>query len=318
MTCQWMIKVNMNILDSPNPLSAYASFTCHKASGEIKYITLSSNISPYIPSKDYILAYSLSEIKIYNQSFEDFQTFSSKTEIQTCSLGIIEEDLIIFCGFINGVIGIINACSSQVFFLLGHKRAILFLKQIETNKLLSCSEDFSARIWDVKHKRLITILEGHKAGVLCADFNVLNNIIATGGRDSKAILWAYSQDESPLITKPIQTYLPNFCPIAFIRFHGELIITITNDNLLLIWRPLSDHFGPCIDLLWRIDIINPDCFHFDYEQHVIIFQSQSKQLQTISLLGDKSSELINFQEKILTVNCIYTSNSLAYLIGVEN
>lgn len=46
--------------------------------------------------------------------------------------------------------------------ITGHTWSVWSLKMIEANKLVSGTKDKTIRIWDIKSKKCIQILEGHK------------------------------------------------------------------------------------------------------------------------------------------------------------
>ena len=119
--------------------------------------------------------------------------------------------------------------------------------------MLSCSEDFSIRYWDIKSKRLISIFEGHHAGVLCLDYHWIDNFIVSGGRDSKIIIWKFS-NEIKNTQNPHECYKVHKNSIIMIKIYGNIFITLGDDSEIIFWQPLLIHSASCVDILSKFQV----------------------------------------------------------------
>ena len=56
-------------------------------------------------------------------------------------------------------------------------------------KILTASPDKTIKLWDASNNSCISTLKGHEKEVYWAKFNKDNTLIASGGADSRLIIW---------------------------------------------------------------------------------------------------------------------------------
>lgn len=266
--------------------------------------SLTGCLRPFVPDCEYFLMFKEKEVRVVNCEFELGQRYYCESTVSTCTFGLDDGVLITYCGLANGVINIINSDTGEVRGLLGHTRRLTDLKQIFLYKLLSCSEDFTARIWEIHTCTLLHILEGHRGGILHCDYSPFTENFITTGRDCNIIIWKFS-DSYP---ERLSTYHIPCLTLKSTFFLGDLFLTSTDDSLL-IWKPLPNH--SCIDLLKRFSISNPT-FCISPTTLTVLFHSDST---TLTLSDFSQSKSFKFTEKI---HSILPISPQAYLIILEN
>jgi len=113
----------------------------------------------------------------------------------------------------------------------GHTECVYTI-QHTARHLVSGSRDKTIRIWSLKQNRLTKILRGHKASVLCLQFDERpeEDIIVSGGSDSSVIIWKFSTGE---MIKHIENAHAE--PILNLRFDDRYIVTCSKDKSIKIW-----------------------------------------------------------------------------------
>lgn len=286
--------------------------TCDVPGGS-KLVTLSESIFPCIPETDYVLMYSLYEVTIYDINYEIIQTYSIRSKITTCTLGLVGHQILLICGLITGEIIIFTPDRPSK--VLYHKNTITFLKSIQSDKLLSASEDFTLKLWSLVSGGLISILEGHLGGVLCVDFHIIKNFIVSGGRDSRIIIWE-GLESTKKTRRPISKYKIHSSFINALKVHDEIFISSESNGIILIWKPLPNHADYCADILLRLNIYS-QYFILDHFSNLIIALQGPK---TLVIVGLETNSRNNF-ELIKETECICSYRSLIlsyYLIGFKN
>lgn len=118
----------------------------------------------------------------------------------------------------------------------GHEECVYTI-QHTGDYLVSGSRDRTIRIWDLNTERLRKggqpILRGHKASVLCLQFDPTpeNDIIVSGGSDSLVIIWKFSTGE--VIRMMADAH---FESVLNLRFDDRYIVTCSKDKTIKIWN----------------------------------------------------------------------------------
>ena len=91
---------------------------------------------------------------------------------------------------------------AQLRILEGHKRPVQVVKWAKTKKnIFSCSDDNTARYWDIASGKCTAVFEGHSDYVRCASGNPTNlDTWITGGMDGVINLWDIRSSQSPVVT----------------------------------------------------------------------------------------------------------------------
>ena len=89
---------------------------------------------------------------------------------------------------------------SELAILQSHNSRVWELLYIpSSNTLVSCSEDTTAKIWDLSSFKLLDTLTGHTGkSVWSVAYSEKHSMVATGGSDSGIKLWPISTVEDQL------------------------------------------------------------------------------------------------------------------------
>lgn len=169
-----------------------------------------------------------------------------------------------------GLIKVLDVHSNRVVkFLCGHKNSIRDLAFLtNAHYLLSCSDDFSVRLWHVPNHVQIAIfhgMEGHDRPVLCLDLHDSEQLFLSGGMDRTVKLWSISEelrvemeaakgwDTIPIMkdgveyaTRPFRTkleYKPVFSSqhlhkgfVDCAKFYGNFIVSKCQEGVVMVWK----------------------------------------------------------------------------------
>ncbi|KAK9451889.1 WD40-repeat-containing domain protein [Limtongia smithiae] len=111
----------------------------------------------------------------------------------------------------------------------------IYAVQFDKNYIVSGSKDTSIKIWDLKRSSLIATLHGHKASVLCLQFNAEENIIVSGDLDGKMIIWDMKE------LKYVSIILANLGGVMDIAFNSNYIVSAGRDKVAHLWSRESPH-----------------------------------------------------------------------------
>ena len=139
--------------------------------------------------------------------------------------------------------------------LIGHKNDINDLKFLvkHPNILLSASSDATARLWDIKTRKMLCIYGGplgHPSHVLTLDFHFSEQFIASAGFDQRVMFWdidfvfkGYINNEKNfkkclIKQKPFfETFIhENY--IDTVKFFGDLVLSKSTNGVILLWKPM--------------------------------------------------------------------------------
>jgi len=148
--------------------------------------------------------------------------------------------------------------------LIGHGNHVneLCVHPKDTNIIISASRDESLRMWNIKTKVCIAIFagdQGHRDQVLSVDIHMSGNSLASASMDNCIKIWALDsptmingirQSYNPppeTASVPFKTrfvHFPTFSTrkvhtdyVDCVRWVGNLLISKSTDNKLILWRP---------------------------------------------------------------------------------
>jgi len=124
-----------------------------------------------------------------------------------------------------------NAQRAKLILPIGHTDEINSSQFSPDGKqVLTASNDFTAKIWDVESGNLIADLKGHTFFVNSARFSPDGKQVVTVGQDGKMILWDTVTGDS------IYSITPSSWVVSYAEFspNGKLIV-VASDNMAVIW-----------------------------------------------------------------------------------
>ncbi len=189
--------------------------------------------------------------------------------------------------------------------MIGHGGAIHDLRYhpSKSSILLSASQDYTLRLWNINTNVCIAIIggaEGHRDEVLSGDFNLSGTLIMSSSIDHSLKMWNINTpkvcnaiEESENFTKSnrsFQTVLINHVEfstrdvhtnyIDYVRWFGNLLLSKSCQNCVICWKPglFEDNINTITRSNKNVSIIHkfiaPDCdiwyvrFGLDFSQKV--------------------------------------------------
>ncbi|KAL0468322.1 F-box/WD-40 repeat-containing protein [Neurospora intermedia] len=118
----------------------------------------------------------------------------------------------------------------------GHRECIYTI-QYNPQFLASGSRDLTIKVWDMKSRRCLRTLKGHRRSVLCLQFDSSpdEDIIVSGSSDSDVIIWRFSTGEiMEVIRHAHQESVLN------VKFDKRILVTCSKDKTIKVFnrRPL--------------------------------------------------------------------------------
>ena len=147
----------------------------------------------------------------------------------------------------SGIIKIIDLKECKlVTFLKGHTGAIYDLK-IVNNHIVSCGEDSTIRIWDLKTLECVAVcggVAGHKDHVLSVDATPDLSLVVSSGTDCIINQWKFSKSlasESFIFNHEPFTTFNNVhkCAITKVKYWGNLILSLSNNIISVVHNNLN-------------------------------------------------------------------------------
>ncbi|MCY1055013.1 AAA-like domain-containing protein [Nannocystis sp. SCPEA4] len=140
----------------------------------------------------------------------------------------------------------------------GHTGQVLSVRfSLDGSRLLTTSEDNTARLWNSASGQPIATLEGHTAPVLAAEFSPDGARILTVGGDNTARIWDGS------LNNAVPTLKGHGASVRLARFSpdGSRIVTTSDDKTARLWdvvstrniRTLEGHAGPVVAAVFAGD-----------------------------------------------------------------
>merc|ERR1712228_19999 len=202
-----------------------------------------------------------------------------------------------------GVIKIINCHTQKVKrALLGHGYRINHLMNhpFDNNIIISCSDDQSLRIWNIKSGHCLAIIcghDGHRAAVLGCDVHSNGKYLVSCGKDHAIKIWelknmkawieaSYNvkkenhenvckrKKSKDLSVQMIQ--FPVYCRrkihtyyVDHIEWFGDLIMSKSTESIIKIWLPPLNDFEKSIQTMGGLRYENGNCLGLRFGMDVI-------------------------------------------------
>ncbi|MDC0716922.1 AAA-like domain-containing protein [Nannocystis bainbridge] len=142
--------------------------------------------------------------------------------------------------------------------LTGHTGQVLSVRfSLDASRVLTTSEDNTARLWNSAGGQPLATLEGHTAPVLAAEFSPDGARILTVGGDNTARIWDGS------LNNAVPTLKGHGASVRLARFSpdGSRIVTTSDDKTARLWdvvstrniRTLEGHGGPVVAAVFAGD-----------------------------------------------------------------
>lgn len=168
------------------------------------------------------------------------------------------------CAGVSGILKVIDpGRRCLVMTLSGHGDDIYDIKFSPMNEclLLTASKDESIRLWNLKSCACVAIFsghEGHRGSVLSISFHPLSTAFVSSGMDVAIKIWSlddkaakqaisdsYNTDDDSVITFKTKLFqLPIFSTnqaftdyVDCVQFLGNLILSKSTTNKILLWKP---------------------------------------------------------------------------------
>jgi serine/threonine protein kinase/WD40 repeat protein len=102
----------------------------------------------------------------------------------------------------------------------------------DSRLLVSCSDDFSARLWDARSLQAVGVPFRHHGPVVQAAWSSDGRLLATASKDKTARVWQAATGE------PITPPLPLDAPVESVTFspNGQHLVAIGEDGLAGVWH----------------------------------------------------------------------------------
>ncbi len=115
----------------------------------------------------------------------------------------------------------------------GHINSVSF--NPDSTKIVTTSDDATAKIWDVSTGNLLASLEGHKGNVYWAEFNSAGNKVVTASSDNTAKIWDAASGK---LIVSLDGHL-EIVNTAHFTPDGTRVLTSSNDFTAKVWDSIS-------------------------------------------------------------------------------
>ena len=137
----------------------------------------------------------------------------------------------------------------------GHRECIYSI-QYNPQFLVSGSRDLTIKVWDMKSRRCLRTLKGHRRSVLCLQFDSSpdEDIIVSGSSDSNVIIWRFSTGEMlEVLENAHQESVLN------VKFDKRILVTCSKDKTIKVFNrkplrhgdlgyPIVDQVGTAVNV----------------------------------------------------------------------
>ncbi|KAF9147737.1 U3 snoRNP protein, partial [Linnemannia schmuckeri] len=123
--------------------------------------------------------------------------------------------------------------------LVGHDGIVTCIAySLQRDKIVTGSEDNTARIWDRFTGEQLFQLSGHSGGVTSISFSPVDDLVATGDNESTVWIWSYTRIDSRLMLRG------HHGPVLCVTFSpdGKFLATGSADRTMRLWNPSNGVF----------------------------------------------------------------------------
>ena len=141
----------------------------------------------------------------------------------------------------------------------GHRECIYSI-QYNPQYLVSGSRDLTIKVWDMKTRRCLRTLKGHRRSVLCLQFDSSpdEDIIVSGSSDSDVIIWRFSTGEIIEVLKHAHQE-----SVLNVKFDKRILVTCSKDKTIKVFNrrplrhgdlgyPITDQVGTVVNVGYEI------------------------------------------------------------------
>lgn len=221
----------------------------------------------------------------------------------------------------SGTIKIIDLKEGKlVTFLKGHTGAICDMKVVD-HYVVSCSEDSSIRIWDLKTLKCVSMcggLAGHKDHVLSLDVLHDSSMIVSVGTDCVIKQWEFKVGADLVFNHEPFSSFSNVhkCQITKVKYCGNLILSLSNNIVSVIYNHANrEYFKENFNLdkndpvyIGTVELFG-NCKSFEIYGHMLIGVSTNADVYIFDLrniIKEKTPYLLsmnfNSAEDIIHIN----------------
>lgn len=147
--------------------------------------------------------------------------------------------------FSSGLIRVYKAeTGSEVTTLTGHAKGVndIAFSPIDSNVLVSCSDDLTVRLWSISKKKCIRILKKHTYHATKVCFSSKGNLLISGAADETLVVWDLTSGKS------LKTLAAHSDPVSSLCLTPDdsIIISSSYDGLMRLFDLES---GQCLKTL---------------------------------------------------------------------
>ncbi len=127
--------------------------------------------------------------------------------------------------------------------LNGHARQVQAVTFAPTDqKLASCSDDNTVKLWDLQTGQCTQTLEGHACPIISLSFHPQGKLLASGSLDRTIKIWDIQQGML------IRTLHGHTRPVSSVKYAptGELLVSSSEDSTIRFWNCET---GECSSIL---------------------------------------------------------------------
>jgi len=245
--------------------------------------------------------------------------------------------------YFNRIVSLWEAENGQLIKVLkGHEATIYHAAfSPDGQRLVTASEDKTARLWNINSGELLFILQGHDSSVHHAVFSPDGQRVVTASEDKTARLWeahsgellkvmrghkgeinnaAFSPDGQRVVTasddgtarlwdaksgKPVAVMEGHKGEINSVAFspEGSKVVTVSDDNMALLWRVFSTQ-----ELIDYANKIVPRCFTPEQREQFLLPKSKSQRLidngEALAQDGQVEAAIVDFQKALKLEACL--------------